>query len=185
MDMRYRLLLQQEADGLLLPEQAVVAEAAKFSNWYESASQFLYRPCGKTGAKELDKYILSPTTLTGISEVGTAPAEAGIEDIPIGSIEFVETFLSSRYGIDHLTPIFIPPQIQPKRKTSIVTGSAGVQAFMSRMALIWSLSKAQRASKVIRVLSFRWRISTFSGSRVTSHISSQSPSTLSLNGASS
>ena len=74
MDMRYRLLLQQEADGLLLPEQAVVAEAAKFSNWYESASQFLYRPCGKTGAKELDKYILSPTTLTGISEVGTAPA---------------------------------------------------------------------------------------------------------------
>ena len=98
--MRYRLLLQQEADGLLLPEQAVVAEAAKFSNWYESASQFLYRPCGKTGAKELDKYILSPTTLTDISEVGTAPAEAGIEDIPIGSIEFVETFLSSRYGID-------------------------------------------------------------------------------------
>ena len=135
MDMRYRLLLQQEADGLLLPEQAVVAEAAKFSNWYESASQFLYRPCGKTGAKELDKYILSPTTLTGISEVGTAPAEAGIEDIPIGSIEFVETFLSSRYGIDHLTPIFIPPQIQPKRKTSIVTGSAGVQAFMRQNGL--------------------------------------------------
>ena len=135
MDMRYRLLLQQEADGLLLPGQAVVAEAAKFSNWYESASQFLYRPCGKTGAKELDKYILSPTTLTGISEVGTAPAEAGIEDIPIGSIEFVETFLSSRYGIDHLTPIFIPPQIQPKRKTSIVTGSAGVQAFMRQNGL--------------------------------------------------
>lgn len=102
MDMRYRLLLQQEADGLLLPEQAVVAEAAKFSNWYESASQFLYRPCGKTGAKELDKYILSPTTLTGISEVGTAPAEAGIEDIPIGSIEFVETFFEQQ--IRHRPP---------------------------------------------------------------------------------
>ena len=135
MDMRYRLLLQQEADGLILPEQAVVAEAAKFSNWYESSSQFLHRAVGRTSADKLDKYILSPITLTGIQDVGAAPADAGIEDIPVGSIEFVEMFLNSRYGIDYLTPIFIPSQIQPKRKTAIVTGGTGVQAFMKLYCL--------------------------------------------------
>lgn len=52
MDMRYRLLLQQEADGLILPEQAVVAEA-QILQLVRELLPVLHRAVGRTSAVKL------------------------------------------------------------------------------------------------------------------------------------
>lgn len=104
---KYHLILQSDANRVISPEVATVIEAAKFSNWYESTASFL----GSNGKFRDDKYRLSMVTLENVKSLATVQPRLDEEDIPVGSIQFVEAFLSVRYGIEWLTPIFIkiPP----------------------------------------------------------------------------
>ena len=130
-DPKYRFILQADANRVISPEVATVIEAAKFPNWYESTASFL----GSNGKFRDGKYRLSIVTLENVKSLATVQPRLVEEDIPVGSIQFVEAFLSVRYGIERLTPIFIPKEIPANRKTAIVIGRAGVLEFMEQNRL--------------------------------------------------
>ena len=82
--MSYSFVIQQNADGLISPDAATIAEAVQQYNWISG---------------DTDEILLS----SNMEQQHTYQNPV----IPIGSIEFTEYWLKKLYGVSHIKPIDI------------------------------------------------------------------------------
>lgn len=98
--MKVRFLVQHLPDGTINPDAAVVCEKVREHNWLH---------------QETTPYEISLVTMEEMRATLPAYITDDSCDVPIGSIEFVETFLLRMYGVEGLIPILIPKELQRER----------------------------------------------------------------------
>lgn len=120
--LRKRFILQTNPDGTMDGDWAMVCEKIKERNWIR-----YQEPAYLFESKTIEELAASAMPYL---------PEDDLIEIPVGSIEFVETYLRIRYGIEGVTPLLIPEALCREeftaRKTAIVHGKEEARAIAAQ-----------------------------------------------------
>lgn len=116
--MQYRFIIQKNRDGTMSPDCATVCEVIKEQNWLhqDDVPYLMQLKTSESMGKDMFPYLTNPDVF----------------EVPVGSIEFVETYLRKMYGIERMLPLLVPIQLDiPEylgRKDALVTSKAELLA---------------------------------------------------------
>lgn len=109
--MKVRFLAQQLPDGTISSDVAVICEKIREWNWL------------RRGEEERNVELI---TLEQMKKVSPPYVMEDCWEIPLGSIEFVEMYLKKMYGLERISPILIPAELQVEkflgRRIAVVQG---------------------------------------------------------------
>lgn len=109
--MKVRFLAQQLSDGTISSDVAAICEKIREWNWL------------RRGEAERSVELI---TLEQMKEARPPYVVEDCREVPLGSIEFVEIYLRKMYGIERLSPILIPAELQCEkylgRRIAVVHG---------------------------------------------------------------
>ena len=95
--MQYRFIVQKNRDGTMDADCATVCEVLKEQNWlHQDETPYLVQlKTIECMEKDMFPYLIDPDVF----------------EVPVGSIEFVETYLRKMYGIEKMLPLLVPIQL--------------------------------------------------------------------------